>query len=78
MRSFYRIDWERITSACSQVDVVVSDRRLPCGCASRWLKLDSQTLTRAGGVAIHLGKHPWVDSVANRVGEHPWAETLRQ
>jgi len=77
-RSAYRIDWEKITSACSQADIVVSDRRLPRACEPRWLKLDAPALARTGGVAIYLGKRPWLDSVADRLGDHPWAETLAQ
>jgi competence protein ComEC len=77
-RSAYRIDWERITNACSQADIVVSDRRLPEGCDPRWLKLDAPALARTGGLAIYLGKQPRVDSVTDRVGAHPWAETLPQ
>ena len=71
-RSAYRIDWEAITIACSSADIVVSDRRLPKACRPRWLRLDSEMLTRTGGLAIYLGKTPWVDSVAERIGEHPW------
>jgi competence protein ComEC len=75
-RSSYRIGWGAITSACAGADVVVSDRRLPRGCEPRWLKLDAPALETSGGLAIYLGKRPWVDSVADRVGSHPWAETL--
>jgi competence protein ComEC len=74
-RSSYRIDWNAITSACAAADIVVSDRRLPRGCEPRWLKLDAAALERTGGLAIYLGKRPWVDSVADRVRSHPWAET---
>jgi competence protein ComEC len=74
-RSAYPIDWTSFTSACSQADVVVSDRRLPRGCTPRWLKLDASTLASTGGLAIYLGRRPWVDSVAEHVGNHPWAET---
>jgi competence protein ComEC len=74
-RSNYRIDWETITRACAEADVVVSDRRLPRGCTPRWLKLDRQALSRTGGVSIALGDPPQVDTVADHVGEHPWAET---
>jgi competence protein ComEC len=74
-RSSTRIDWEAMTAACSQADIVVSDRRLPRGCVPRWLKLDAPTLRRTGGLAIYLGKFPRVDSVADRVGGHPWTET---
>ena len=72
-RSATRIDWATITTACARADIVVSDRRLPRGCAPRWLKLDAAALRQTGGVAIYLGARPWVDSVADRVGSHPWA-----
>ena len=76
-RSAYRIDWETLTAACAKVDVAVSDRRLPRGCEPHWLKLDRAALARTGGIAIHFGSKPWVDTVADRVGAHPWAETAR-
>jgi competence protein ComEC len=72
-RSGNRIDWETITAACASADIVVSDRRLPRGCASRWLKFDRAALARTGGLAIYLGRNPRVDSVADRIGKHPWA-----
>jgi competence protein ComEC len=75
-RSAYRIDWADITNACAASDIVVSDRRLPRGCHPRWLRLDAQALGRTGGLAIYLGKKPWVDSVAARVGKHPWAAEI--
>ena len=74
-RSAYRIEWETVTRACADADVVVSDRRLPRGCTPRWLKLDREALERSGGLAIGFGDHPWLDSVADHLGEHPWAET---
>ena len=74
-RSSTRIDWAAIAGACGSADIVVSDRRLPRGCTPRWLKLDEAALEQTGGLAIYLGKQPWVDSVANRVGAHPWAAT---
>ena len=74
-RSAYRIDWETVTRACADADIVVSDRRLPRGCTPRWLKLDRAALERSGGVAIGFGDQPWLDSVANHLGEHPWAES---
>jgi competence protein ComEC len=73
-RSATRIDWGTITGACASADIAVSDRRLPRGCMPRWLKLDAPALSQTGGLAIYLGKRPWVDSVAARVGEHPWAD----
>jgi competence protein ComEC len=74
-RSAYQIDWNTLTSACAEADIVVSDRRLPRGCSPHWLKLDPQTLSRTGGMAIYLGSSPRVETVADRVGQHPWAET---
>ena len=74
-RSAYQIDWDTLTRACAEADIVVSDRRLPRGCTPHWLKLDPQTLSRTGGVAIYLGAEPRMNSVADRVGGHPWAET---
>jgi competence protein ComEC len=76
-RSSYRIDWQRTINACAAADVVVSDRRLPRGCAPRWLKLDRAALARTGGVSISLGPTPRVDTVADHVGQHPWAAIAR-
>jgi len=73
-RSAYRIDWDTVTRACADADIVISDRRLPRGCAPRWLKLDREALSRSGGVAIGLAGNPWLDTVADRTGEHPWAQ----
>ena len=73
-RSANRIDWSSITAACTVADITVSDRRLPRGCAPRWLKLDAPALRETGGLAIYLGEKPRVDSVANRVGSHPWGQ----
>lgn len=71
-RSGYLVPWREMIAACRAVDVVVSERRLPPGCAPRWLKLDRDTLAKTGGVAIRFGdmavrtvrgggKHPWLD-----------------
>ena len=76
-RSAYRIDWSVFTAACASADIVVADRRLPRGCKPRWLKLDAETLAQTGGLAIYLGKQPWIDSVADHVDSHPWAETAQ-
>ena len=54
MRSATRIDWAQLTRACGEADIVVSDRRLPRGCAPRWLKLDAAALAahrRAGDLS---------------------------
>ena len=76
-RSANRIDWTTLTAAHANVDIAVSDRRLPRGCAPRWLKLDRETLSRTGGLAIYLGDQPVVRTVAERVGKHPWAAEPR-
>jgi len=76
IRSRNRIDWTALTRACADADIVVADRWLPKGCTPRWLKLDRQTLKQTGGVAIHLGKEPRVETVAARIADHPWADRL--
>ncbi|HEX8840014.1 MAG TPA: ComEC/Rec2 family competence protein [Sphingomicrobium sp.] len=73
-RSAYRIGWEDLTGACADADIAVSDRTLPKACKPNWLKLDARTLSRSGGVAVYLGSHPRVDTVADRIGSHPWAQ----
>lgn len=71
-RSAHLVPWRAMISLCRSADIVVSDRRLPPGCAPRWLKLDRETLARTGGVAIGFangdvrtvrtgGQHPWHD-----------------
>ena len=72
VRSRERIDWNSLANACADADIVVADRRLPRGCSPRWMKLDREALANTGGVAIYLGKHPRVTSVAGRIAEHPW------
>ncbi|MFP5329513.1 MAG: ComEC/Rec2 family competence protein [Alphaproteobacteria bacterium] len=72
-RSSALIAWPDLVAACAQSDIAVSDRRLPRGCAPRWLRLDRETLSRTGGVALYLGPSPRIHTVADRVGLHPWA-----
>ena len=74
-RSTQTLDWAELVAACAAADIVVSERRLPRGCVPRWLKLDRVSLARSGGLAIHLGAKPRVDSVAEQVAGHPWAQT---
>ena len=71
-RSPQFIDWPALVRACAEADIVVSDRRLPDGCAPRWLKLDRKSLRETGGLAIFLQDTPRVATVAERIGEHPW------
>ncbi len=70
-----RLDWRGLVRACSDADIVVSDRRLPRACSPRWLKLDRQSLRATGGVSIYLGGQPRVETVGERLGRHPWALT---
>jgi competence protein ComEC len=71
-RSPFLIDIATMNRACADVDVAISDRRLPRSCHPRWLKLDRPALAQTGGVAIRLGSGD-VDSVNDDVGQHPWA-----
>jgi competence protein ComEC len=73
-RSGYLVPWREMIAACRAADVVVSERRLPPGCAPRWLKLDRDTLAKTGGVAIRFG-----DMAVRTVrggGRHPWLHPL--
>jgi competence protein ComEC len=74
IRSRDRIEWESLTRACRDADIVVASRRLPRGCTPRWLKLDRASLGQSGGLALYLGDDPHVASVNARVGEHPWRQ----
>ena len=76
IRSRNRIDWNILTKACADADIVVADRRLPRGCQPRWLKLDRQALERTGGVAIYLENKPYISTVTDRIGRHPWRAEL--
>jgi hypothetical protein len=40
--------------------------------------LDRDALARTGGLAIYLGRRPWIDSVAEQIGNHPWREATAQ
>jgi competence protein ComEC len=72
-RSAQSIEWRALVRACREADIVVSSRWLPSGCTPRWLKLDRDSLSRTGGVAVYLGKTPRAATVADRIGQHPWA-----
>jgi len=74
IRSRNRIDWNALTKACADADIVVADRRLPTGCTPRWLKLDRMALERTGGVAIYLDEPPEAATVMARLGVHPWRQ----
>lgn len=70
-RSPYRIDAAALVAACRAADIVVSDRRLPKGCAPRWLKLDRPILARTGGIAITLATGN-IATVLRAGDRHPW------
>ena len=76
-RSSTNLDWAALVRACSEADIVVSDRWLPSACAPRWLKLDRKGLERTGGISIYLSDRPQVRTVRGRLGKHPWALTKR-
>jgi competence protein ComEC len=71
-RSPYLVPVRELTAACRAADIVVSERRLPRGCAPAWLKLDRPALARSGGVAVTFGVERVV--TVRRPGDrHPWA-----
>nr|MDQ2879314.1 ComEC/Rec2 family competence protein [Pseudomonadota bacterium] len=76
-RSSYMVPADQLAQACSGVDIVISDRRLPRGCTPRWLRLDSAALATTGGVAITLGAVPSVRTVRETGDEHPWVSAPR-
>lgn len=73
-RSGYLVPWREMIAACRVADVVVSERRLPPGCAPRWLKLDRDMLMKTGGVAINFGDAD-IRTVRGK-GKHPWLDPL--
>jgi competence protein ComEC len=72
-RSPHHVPWPDMIRACAEADIVVSDRRLPRGCAPRWLRADRSFLRRTGGLSIIFGEQPQVSTVSERLGSHPWA-----
>jgi competence protein ComEC len=74
IRSRDRIDWQTLTAACRDADIVVASRRLPRRCTPRWLKLDRVALGQSGGVALYLTGEPRLESVGARLGRHPWRQ----
>jgi competence protein ComEC len=77
-RSPYLVPFSALRRACARADIVVSDRRLPRGCAPHWLKADRAFLRRSGGISVTLRTQPRVRTVAELVGRHPWAQTERR
>jgi competence protein ComEC len=70
-RSAYLVPAPALIAACGSADIVVSERRLPRGCTPRWLKLDRETLSRTGGVAVTLATAN-VTTVRTPGDGHPW------
>ncbi len=70
-RSPYLMPTSALSNACKNVDIVVSDRRLPRSCKPRWLRLDRPVLARTGGVAITLSAGE-VRTVYEPGDQHPW------
>ena len=72
-RSSRLVEFDPLSRACAEADIVVSDRRLPRTCVPKWLKADRAFLAKSGGLAIALAGRPRVSSVADRSGRHPWS-----
>lgn len=71
-RSGQMVDAGQLIMACQQVDIVISDRRLPRRCTPRWLKLDKSKLAETGGLAITLAKPVVIKTVEDPARSHPW------
>lgn len=74
-RSAQLLPWRELVALCPQLDLIVSDRRLPPGCAPRGLKLDRPALAQTGGLAITLGDPVRIEHVLQAGDAHPWAQT---
>ncbi len=70
-RSAYLVPVEQLSVSCAQVDIVISERRLPRGCKPRWLRLDRATLAHSGGVALALSNGS-IRTVRSGPSDHPW------
>ena len=70
-RSAYLMPIDQVTALCREVDIMISERRLPRTCAPRWLKLDRLALARTGGVAVTLGTGR-ITTVRTPGDRHPW------
>jgi competence protein ComEC len=70
-RSAYLVDIPAMNRACAEVDIVVSERRLPRSCRPRWFKADRALLAETGGLAIALASGR-VETVAAAGDKHPW------
>jgi competence protein ComEC len=88
-RSAYHVPTLDLVAACAGADIVISERRLPRRCVPQWLRLDRETLTQTGGVAIALAshsvrtvrhpgdRHPWIAAPEGDAGRRRWAGGMR-
>ena len=70
-RSGYMLPWRELTDACGRADIAIADRRLPKGCAPRWLTLDAATLGPMGG-ALVLADSRKIIAGRDPRDRHPW------
>jgi competence protein ComEC len=73
-RSRYLLDWSELTRLCGQVDIMISERRLPPKCTPRWIKADRAFLERSGGLIVTLGKTPSMLETRGGHDDHPWIQ----
>lgn len=66
-----QVEERALAAACSEADIVVSERFLPRSCRPRWLKADRRMLVQSGGLAIDLSSQR-ITSVAEGQGAHGW------
>lgn len=71
-RSAHFLPWRAFVALCPQLDLVVSDRRLPPGCTPRVLKLDRPALAAGGAALITLGKPVRIQRAQGARSDHPW------
>ncbi len=73
-RSRYLLDWTELTRLCGQVDIIISERRLPPKCHPRWIKADRAFLEQRGGLIVTLGKNPSLGEDGGGHDDHPWIQ----
>jgi len=73
-RSAQMLPWRDLVALCPQLDLIVSDRRLPPDCTPRGMKLDRPTLAETGGLAIMLGEPVRIERVRRAGDRHPWVQ----
>jgi competence protein ComEC len=75
-RSKDMLDWSELTRLCGQVDIIVSERRLPPKCTPQWIKADRAFLQKNGGMIITLGAIPQVETSRGGRDDHPWVQPV--